>query len=147
MEDYLWYTILHYWCNTKQPNGSGLSIPFLIGLEKEFGRGKNYEIKNLLTEFHSIQGTYSITIRNCTNINMDVCCLDILNEQERAYYQNFGSIYLEVNDYIESKTFNDFILTVKSEYIGYVDQKHYSINNGLWSYFIDADLKMINNII
>ncbi|WP_452230024.1 hypothetical protein [Lacinutrix sp. MEBiC02404] len=147
MEDFLWYKVLYYWCFTKNPIGSGLTIPFLIGVEKKFGRGEDYEIDDLLTEFHSIEGDFSITISNCQNINIDVCCLDILNEQEKGYYQNFGSIYLEVNHYKESKTFNDFKLIVISEYIYFIEQNNYSVNNGLWSNFTDADLKLINNIM
>lgn len=147
MKDYLWYKILHYWCYTKQPNGSGLTIPFLIGVEKEFGRGETYEIDDLLNEFHSIESNFSITIRNCQNINMDVCCLDTLNEQEKTYYQNFGSIYLEVNDYKESKNFKDFKLIVIPEYSYYIEQNNYSINNGLWSDFTEADLELFKNIM
>nr|WP_042296372.1 hypothetical protein [Nonlabens ulvanivorans] len=91
MEDYLWYKVLYFWCYTKQPIGSGLTIPFLIGVEKEFGRGEDYKIDDLLSEFHSIEGgDFSITIRNCQNINMDVCCLDKLIEQEKTCYQNFA---------------------------------------------------------
>ena len=63
------------------------------------------------------------------------------------YYQNFGSIYLEVNDYKESKNFNSFKLIVIDEYIYYIEQSNYSINNGLWSNFTENDLELIKNII
>jgi hypothetical protein len=76
--------------------GSRLSIPFLIGVEKEFGRGEDYKIDDLLSEFHSIESDVSITIRNCQNINMDFCCLDILNNQEKKYFKNFGSIFYKL---------------------------------------------------
>ncbi|WP_405382320.1 hypothetical protein [Maribacter sp. LLG6340-A2] len=147
MEKSLWFKILYYWCFKKNPIGSGLTIPFLIGVEKEFGRGQNFETNDLLNEFYLIQVIYSITIRNCQNINMIVCCLDILNNQEKEYYKNFGSIYLEVNDYNDLKTFEDFKLKVKSEYIDYIQQNNYSINNGIWGGFTDIDLKTIEKIM
>ncbi|MGJ8743264.1 hypothetical protein [Polaribacter sp.] len=147
MEDYIWYKVLYYWCVTKEPVGSGLTIPFLIGVEKEFGRGEDYKIHDLLSEFHSIEGDYSITIRNCQNINMDVCCLDILNSQEKEYFENFGSIFLQVDDYSDLDSFDDFKKAVSSEYIHYIREGNYSINNAQWSGFTDFDLDLINNIM
>lgn len=147
MENYSWYNVLHYWCFRKDPIGSGLSIPFLIGVEREFGRGEDYHIEDLISELNSINSELSITIRYCSNIDMDVCCLDELTNQEKKYYKSIDSIFLAVDDYDELKTFKEFQSVVKSEYLDYVERGNYSINNGKWSGFTDDDLLLINNIL
>lgn len=116
MKSSAWYKVLNYWCNIKTPLGSGLTIPYLIGIEREYGRGLDFGIPELLTEFNSLEeDDFVISIRKCQNINMDVCCLDKLKDEEKAYYKRFESLYLVVGRYDDFISFKKFQKVVESE--------------------------------
>lgn len=144
MNNCAWYKALNYWCNIKSPLGSGLTIPFLIGVEKVFGRGEDFDIDTLLDEFRAIGGGSSITIRFCDYIGMDVCSLDILNNEEQLNYTNFDSLFLMVNDYDDVNSFEGLKKVIEDEYSSNIQQNHFSINNGVWNDFLESDLKWLS---
>ncbi len=138
-----WYKVLYYWCYQKTPLGSGLTIPFLIGVEREFGRGENFNVSDLIDEFISISAEFSLVIGNCDEIGTEVCSLEILNTQEKEYLKSFGSLYLTSSDYRDIEELDELKDEFKKDY--QIIDKEYSITNGQWSDFSIDDMEIIEN--
>ena len=147
MNDSAWYRALNFWCNIKTPLGSGLTIPFLIGVEKKYGRGDDFGIYALLEEFTSLENDFFVSIRFCDYIGMDVCSLDILDNQEERNYKNFGSLILIVDDYNHIHKIENLKELIKNEYSTYIENNNFSLNQGTWSDFSSNDLVWLNKVI
>jgi len=143
--DSSWFKALNHWCYQKTPIGSGLTIPFLVGVEKRLGRGENFKTSILLDEFTNLND-YVITIRYCDYIGMDVCELDEINEYEQSSYKNYGSLFLAVSDYDEINNLSDLKKVIAEEYSDHIKNYKFSLNDGVWSDFTEGDLKWLTEL-
>lgn len=144
MEDTAWFKVLYYWCYEKTPVGSGLTIPFLIGVERNFGRGKGFDASDLIYEFASLSSEHSIIIEDCNDIGNEVCRLEILEIQEKEYYRkSFGSLYLPSAEYKDIQSLDELRIMFSRDY--QINDKEYSINRGQWGDFNSEDLEIIEN--
>lgn len=139
----LWYKLLYYWCFNKTPVGSGLTVPFLVGAERECGEAKDFNIDDLFSEFKSLDNDYVVSVRFCNNIGALVCCLDIFEEKEKEYYKGFGSLFLDDEYFIHLDVFNDVIAFFRNDYLTIINRKKYSISNGEWTNFSKREIKLI----
>ncbi|MBU2973110.1 hypothetical protein [Zobellia sp. B3R18] len=144
----LWFSLLDYWGFKKEPQGSGLSIPFLVGAELQFGDNCEFSIENLLSEFIDIVSEYVIAIRFCDTIGELVCCLEKHTVQEKNYYRTrFGNLVL-ISDYFdEVKTPNQASLLLHKKYIQEIEHGKYSLESGYWRPFSQEDICMIKNVL
>jgi hypothetical protein len=146
MDDFLWYKVLNYWCNIRTPIGSGLTIPFLVGVEKKYGRGDDFNTNLLLDEFNTIDTEQSVIVSYCNNIGMDVCSLEELSKLEKNYYKKLETLFLGVGEYKDLESFEEFKKVIYDEYLIYIEEEKYSINNGKWTDFTQIDLEWLNDV-
>lgn len=137
-----WFKYLDYWCNRKVPIGSGLSIPFLIGIE--LMTNEDYDIKKFLSEIKNIKIDHQvICLRYCKYINEIVCCLDCMSENELKYYNNFDNIYFSLTDFNNIKDYQKFENEFIEKYSDIIKNKYFSKENGNW---IPFTANVINEI-
>ncbi|CAA0183006.1 hypothetical protein [Tenacibaculum maritimum] len=142
-----WYKLLYYWCFEKIPLGSGLTVPFLIGFEREYGTNVNFSTDDLLKEFKNLDNGYIISIRYCDNIGAYVCCLDEKYfVSESKYFRSFGSLFFNKADYSEKADFDDILKDFRDRYMGIISDKGYSYNEGGWTKFNKDDLNVFNKM-
>ena len=143
----MWYTILYHWCYNRIPLGSGLTVPFLIGFEREYGGNSNYSTDDLLKEFKNLDNGYIISIRYCDDIGAYVCCLD---EKylviERKYYKSFDSLFFNKKEYATEAVFDDVLTNFRDRYMDIIKDKGYSYNMGEWTNFTKEDMNLFYEI-
>jgi len=59
MEKSLWRKLVYLWCTVEDKNG--LTLPFLVGAEREFGDRQNFTLNNLFEELQVSPQPYIIT--------------------------------------------------------------------------------------
>jgi len=140
----LWYNLLYFWGYLKQPLGSGLSIPFLIGAEIKFGVNSNYCTDDLLSAFKKMDCEYVIAIRDCHNIGELVCCLEEHTVEESKYFRKrFGSLVLISEYFNEVNSFSQLLQLIEEDYMPLINQGKYSVSAGKWEAFSKEDISII----
>lgn len=139
------FKLLHYWCYKKIPNGSGLTIPFLIGSEK-YLNNTIISIKELLIGFSENETNYFTSIEFCGNINEYV--IKLYTVEDLIYlknYPNFGKLYIQDDILVNFNNLDEISLYFEQEYSKNIKKEEYSKMFGKWVKFISDDTKMINN--
>jgi hypothetical protein len=143
----MWYEILYHWCYDRIPEGSGLTVPFLVGFEREYGENPNYSTDDLLNEFKNLDNGYNISIRFCDNIGAYVCCLDEKYlEGERQYYKSFDSLFFNKNEYSTEAVFDDILTDFRDGYMDIINDKGYSYHEGEWTNFTNDDISLFDEL-
>ena len=144
----LWYKILYYWGFLKKPLGSGLSIPFLVGAEIQYGINSNFSTDDLLLQFSKMNSKYAISIRYCDTIGELVCCLEEFAEEEtKSHQKRFGNLVLIADYFNQTKTLDHVLLLVEKDFMPLIKKEKYSVSYGKWSSFSQNDVSMITNLI
>jgi hypothetical protein len=140
-----WYSLLFYWCFTKVPIGSGLTIPFLIGAETINGNRHNpITINQLLNEFQRLPVGYSISIRRCSMIGELVCSLDH-GDSENEHYPSFGSLVITDFTLAPTKDYATILIKLHDLYSSNINSECFSKHHGKWQHFTDEDYEIITN--
>jgi hypothetical protein len=141
------FKILHYWCFKKVPLGSGLTIPFLIGVDYLNDRVIPDSTYNKLTELNNTNLTSLISIHFCSNIQEYVVQLnDNSDKPSLAYYKKIGQIHvtgesLEIyTSLTELSSFFDLL------YMEHIRKTHFSKNFGKWTVFNEDEIRMIKQL-
>lgn len=139
-----WYRILDYWCNRKTPLGSGLTIPYLIGIIYQIDCElitTNDFLELILTKEDKI-----FSIRKCDVIGEYVLQLNDENDlASLSYYTKFKNIYLTEQNLITKE--NKFEKHLDKKYTGLISRKTFSKNDGNWNKFNDDEIKWIKNVL
>lgn len=142
-----WFNLLYFWGYLKQPLGSGLSIPFLVGAELQFGANDNFSTDDLILAFIEMDSEYVIAIRDCNDIGELVCCLEEHTSEESKYYKKrFGSLVLISPYFNEIKSLDQLLWQIDKDYMPLIEQRKFSISKGNWNAFSKKDVAMIENI-
>lgn len=136
------HKLLNYWCNEKVPNGSGLTIPFLIGAKKYLGQS-SINILSLFQEFISNDFKNYYSLEMCDLINEYV----IKWNDERDLislkpYTNFGKLYI-IDERLGQQNINQLSDYFEALYMEKLSFELYSKEHGLWKMFDLLEKKMI----
>jgi len=141
----LWYNLLDYWCSTKVPPGSGLTIPFLIGAQ---ANDEDYpeitSIKAMLEELETFGKT--TLIHFCNNIGEYVCCLTDLTDEEKKSYVGFGNLFLADDKLSSMSSLTQVCRYFESLYTEPMLVNRYSKNHGQWTEFTESDHELVSRI-
>lgn len=137
-----WFRYLDFWCNQKVPIGSGLSIPFLIGIE--LISNKDYDIETFLFELKKTKiNQQVICLRYCPNINEIVCCLDTMENSEKKFYNNFDNLYYSITEFNDTNDFKIFKSMLIEKYKEIIENQLFSKENGNWISFSEKKIEEI----
>ena len=144
-----WFKLLYYWSYLRVPNGSGLTIPFLIGAErKSSNHNDHFSIRNLIDELvHSHEIRYEISIRQCNTIGTLVCSLDELVDDEKSDAMNIGNLYLFANELSELSTVEALSEYLAINFDEFIEKDQYSIERGKWTHFSIDDMIIIQKAL
>ena len=139
-----WFVILDYWCNKKTPLGSGLTIPFLIGVIN-LADGKLINTSDFFKLLFDKKDEI-FSIRKCNDIGEYIVQLNDKNDlPSLKYYNKFKNIYSTEKELLTEN--GEFQIKLEKIYSELIENKTFSKNNGNWNKLNDNDIKWIKNVL
>lgn len=146
MCDLIWYDFLYYWTFKRTVIGSGLTIPFLIGVEYLEKEELPKSTLQLLNDIDNNKLNILFSIHYCPNIGEYILQL---NEQEDiqslTYYKKYNNLFIgdsilnKKNGMVEISQFFD------KRYMKNIRKLEFSKESGIWRKMNSEEIKMIKN--
>lgn len=140
-----WHRLLKHFENKGYIN-NGLTIPFLIGsLEIVDPKAKLWTIDSMIDSLNEI----GCTILKCPGIKEFVIgSIDSETLKHRQLYHNPCKNIFVTDSSLDNVNSCEEITNLFNElYQLRLDNRKFSKNQGIWTYFTDTDLKIINEVI
>ena len=143
-----WYKLIDYWVNVR--NRTGLSIPFLIGVNKQF-IDSSLEIDEAISElFDDIVDSdmpQIVSLFYCGQVQEIVLGLDDKGGigRELRFFNQTGEPTLVVANglFNNDSSIEKIKAKLTDEYLLVIQSNNFSKNKGRWTAFTDDDLKLI----
>jgi len=137
MEKSLWRNLIYLWCETK--GKYGLTLPFLVGAEREFGRGEDFDISQLFKELQLASQPYCIS--RCDDLEEFIIGLPKREYPFLKSLQRYGSLYINTPFLEHLDSIGHIQEQLALIYEKYIELKKYSKNIGYdeWGYFDEYD--------
>jgi len=146
MSDSKWYNFLYYWSFKRTEIGSGLTLPFLIGIDFLENKKLPQSTLQLLNEIDNNDLKKLFSIHYCVNIGEYILQLNEQQDiQSLAYYKKYNSLY--IGDSILKKKNGIFEISqfFDKKYMKYILNLEFSKDSGNWRIFNDDEIQMIKN--
>lgn len=138
-------SLLYYWCYKKTPNGSGLTIPFLIGAN-HFLTGNKPQVINLLSDLANNNHNFNIVLERCGNVNEYVLKLYNTNDSFGLnFYSNFNRLYFNDNSLTNCKNLEEVSDYFQILYSDCLNNDKFSKVYGNWVEFDPNDIYLIKS--
>jgi hypothetical protein len=147
MEKNIWIDLTKKYCDKLILDSYGFTVPFIIGIEREFNNRENFTIRNI---FEDLKVTNDIfTISNCDDLD------EIIIGEHKKSYPNVNSLKRIENIIINFKELEEVNLTeqlisfFEDKYNSKILEKEFSKNyyTHRWSYFDEQDNKLIKKLL
>jgi hypothetical protein len=146
MSDSKWYNFLYYWSFNRTEIGSGLTLPFLIGVEFLENKELPKSTLQLLNEIDNNDLNILFSIHYCPNIGEYILQLNEQQDiQSLAYYKKYNSLF--IGDSVLNKKQGIFEISqfLDKKYMKYILNLEFSKDSGDWRKFNNNELQMIKN--
>lgn len=143
LKNTLWQTIINQWCTVY--GRYGLTLPFIIGAEKEYGRGSAFTIKTLFIELQASQQPYVIS--QCSDLEEYIIGLPKTEYPYLGSLPKYGSLYINNQTLEDLASIEAIQGQLKFMYEKFILESKYSksTESEKWISFTDADIKTIKN--
>lgn len=142
--------LLSFWCHTK--GRTGLTIPFIIGLNKKFNLNKSiFDTKSLLLAIYDDVELESepILVRYCSDMDEYILGLDEKVWPIKNHFKNIGTICL-ANEELENdiNNINELVDFFDRRYSALIEKSQFSkVGRNKWSTFTHENECLINEFI
>jgi len=136
--------LIQQWCVDK--GRYGLTIPFLVGAEKEFGDVKEYNFEVLFKDLSNADTKYLISY--CNDLKEYVIGLPKSESPPLNMLKHFGSIYINASELEDSKSLESLKDHIKDPYLNLIHQERYSKNMDTekWGSFDQQEIVDLKNL-
>jgi hypothetical protein len=147
MEKHIWINLINNFCDETILDSYGFTIPFIIGIERNFNNRVGFMVANLFEDIK--ENNIVFTISDCPDLD------EIIIGQHKKSYPNPNSLKKIGNFLINSEEIQD--IDTIAQLISFFDDKYYNeildnkfsknyyTNN--WSDFDNEDKKLINKLL
>lgn len=137
MEKSLWRNLIYLWCETK--GKYGLTLPFLIGAERKFGRGEDFDMDELFKELQLAPQPYFIS--RCDDLEEFIIGLPKREYSFLGSLQRYGSLYINTPFLEDMESISKIQEQLTLIYQKHIEAEKYSKNIGYdeWGYFDEYD--------
>lgn len=145
-----WYKLLKYY-EKKGYVYNGLTIPFLVGVERLLSGNKNFDSFELVEQFFSDKLPNKIGMINCDTINeyvfgsVDKETLLTQNTYSKPIFRLIDGLVINDDSFINHRD-EQLKKILQEKYIDFINKENYSKNDGEWTFFTPLDLERINGL-
>lgn len=141
MEKSLWRKLVYQWCEID--GRYGLTLPFLIGAEKEFGSGDGFDIDVLFKELQGSPQPYIIS--KCSDLDEYIVGLPKKEYPYLGSLTKYGSLYINSQDLDGLDSIDQIRMQLILLYEKPIGDNKYSKTIGFeeWTPFDDIDKSKI----